>query len=315
MVSGFQTNMANIPTQNNNPGDIKDPATGTFNKYSDPKEGMGALLNDLQAKFDGKLGQNGTLADFGKMYAPPSDNNNTAQYVANLANKLGVRPDTPFSQLRPKIGQLADAISQNEGFSPPKTDSSNLPGVGALGTAVQDSFQAPPGSSTAEAPQPPPDTMNATGSQVIPQSGGILQNLKKNIGSIPGQLGSVANKVANTVAPNEVDTLSSALAGIVNPEAQAKGFISTPTISGQAKGLGELGKVALAATGVDAGAEAAPSLASKAKSGINAVEGVMKQHPVKSAIAAYVISNLLKNTKIGNALEQATGIKGILDLL
>lgn len=108
----------NIPTQNNNPGDIKDPSTGKFMQFKDPKEGYAALLNDLSLKQSGKsrtgLGPTSTLADFAKTYAPSSDKNNPAQYAANLANHMGVRPDANLKDL--DLGKWADAVAKNEGY-------------------------------------------------------------------------------------------------------------------------------------------------------------------------------------------------------
>ena len=92
----------NLPTRNNNPGDLRDTSTGSFRQFNSPQEGYAALLNDLHAKQTGTtttgLGPSSTLADFAKTYAPPSENN-SAQYAANLANHMGVRPDAPLSSI------------------------------------------------------------------------------------------------------------------------------------------------------------------------------------------------------------------------
>lgn len=110
--------MPNLPTRNNNPGDLRDVKTGGFRTFSDPKEGYAALLNDLHAKQTGTtstgLGPASTLADFAKVYAPPEDNNNSAKYAADLANQIGVSPATPLSQL--DLGKWADAVAKNEGY-------------------------------------------------------------------------------------------------------------------------------------------------------------------------------------------------------
>ena len=108
--------MATPAVRNNNPGNIKDPATGQFKQFTTPQEGYAALLNDLQMKKDGKsttgLTPTSTLADFAKTYAPPGDSNNSAKYAADLANQIGVRPDTPISQL--DVGKWAAAVAHNE---------------------------------------------------------------------------------------------------------------------------------------------------------------------------------------------------------
>ena len=112
--------MANLPTRNNNPGDLKDPSTGMFQKYDNPEAGFTALKNDLQGKISGntKTGLNGdsTLQDFASTWAPDSDNNNSKQYAANLAKKLGVTTDTPISKLSGRLDDFASAIADNEGY-------------------------------------------------------------------------------------------------------------------------------------------------------------------------------------------------------
>jgi hypothetical protein len=122
--------MENIPTQNNNPGDLKyvgqqnsTPTQGGFAKFDNPQNGYGALLNQVQGYIT--KDPNYTLADFSNKWAPPSDNNDTAQYTANLANKLGVSPDTQIGTLEPQIGKFADAIASNEGYQGTHDTSSN----------------------------------------------------------------------------------------------------------------------------------------------------------------------------------------------
>jgi uncharacterized membrane protein len=111
----------NIPTVNNNPGDLRNigqegatQGAGGFAKFPTPQEGFGALLNDLQHKI--KTKPNATLADFSNTYAPPSDGNDSAGYTAKLANQLKVPPNAPLSSLQPKIGQFAEAVAKNEGY-------------------------------------------------------------------------------------------------------------------------------------------------------------------------------------------------------
>lgn len=139
--------MQNIPTRLSNPGDLKfagqsgatADSTG-FAKFSNPQAGMAALLNDIQHNINND--PNAPVADFIAKYAPQSENN-TAQYLANLANKAHFRPDAKMRDIQPIIGQFADAISGNEGYQSAPPDSSNLPGVGFLGAAVQSQFSAP----------------------------------------------------------------------------------------------------------------------------------------------------------------------------
>lgn len=112
--------MANLPTRNNNPGDLKDPSTGTFKSFTDPQQGFDALKQDLQGKITGntKTGLNGnsTLAQFASVYAPSSDNNDPTSYANKLATKLGVTSDTPIGKLSDRLDDFASAIADNEGY-------------------------------------------------------------------------------------------------------------------------------------------------------------------------------------------------------
>jgi len=113
-----------LADRNYNPGNLKDPKTGQFRQFSNEGEGYAALMNDLQGKVEGttSTGLNGdsTLHDFSSTWAPASDKNDPAQYTANLANKLGVRPDTKLSELKSRIPDLAQAIAANEGYTKAK---------------------------------------------------------------------------------------------------------------------------------------------------------------------------------------------------
>lgn len=112
--------MQNIPTQNNNPGNIKDPATGQFKVFSSPEEGFSALTDDLQHKISGAtstgLTGDSTLSDFSNVWAPASDKNDPKQYAQNLASQLGVDTNTPIKALGSRIGDFASAIAKNEGY-------------------------------------------------------------------------------------------------------------------------------------------------------------------------------------------------------
>jgi len=105
MVNGLIeiVNMATLATVNNNPGNLKDPATGQFRQFSTPHEGFAALLNDLEGKKTGStttgLGPSSTLYEFAKVYAPEKDRNNPAQYTVNIANMMGVSPQTQLKDL------------------------------------------------------------------------------------------------------------------------------------------------------------------------------------------------------------------------
>lgn len=105
-----------LAVKNNNPGNLRDPATGNFRTFASPQEGYAALLNDLQAKQTGTtttgLGPSSTLVDFASRYAPAGDNNDPAQYAASLANKIGTRPDAQLKDL--DLQKWASAVASNE---------------------------------------------------------------------------------------------------------------------------------------------------------------------------------------------------------
>lgn len=116
----------NIPTRLNNPGSLKDPSTGNFRQFNSPQEGYAALLNDLEGKKTGKtqtgLGPQSTLVDFANVYAPKGDKNDPAQYAANLANHMKIRPDATLSSL--DTGKWADAVAHSEGYQGNQTTQS-----------------------------------------------------------------------------------------------------------------------------------------------------------------------------------------------
>lgn len=112
--------MANLPTRNNNPGDLRNTSTGQFNKYSSPTEGYNALVNDLNIKMSGKsktgVTPDSDLLHFSSIYAPASDKNDPTSYANNLASQLGVPVTTKIKDLQPRIHDFARAISKNEGY-------------------------------------------------------------------------------------------------------------------------------------------------------------------------------------------------------
>lgn len=120
----------NIPTRLNNPGDLRyigqaggTPDPSGFASFPDPQTGFAALMNDVQSKINANPDH--TIADFANTYAPNSDGNDSAQYAANLANKLGVPPDTKLSALQGNIGAFAQAIGNNEGYNDSNSSSSD----------------------------------------------------------------------------------------------------------------------------------------------------------------------------------------------
>lgn len=119
--------MDTLANRNNNPGNLRfigqngaSQGEGGFARFDSPASGYAALLNDLDAKLSGNsrsgLTPDHTLADMVNVYAPSKDNNNPANYTAVVANKLGVSPGTKLSELKPRLGELAEAMAQHEGY-------------------------------------------------------------------------------------------------------------------------------------------------------------------------------------------------------
>jgi hypothetical protein len=166
-----------IADKNFNPGNLKDPSTGQFRQFSSEGEGYSALMNDLQGKVTGTsttgLNGNSTLHDFANTYAPPSDNNNSAQYTVNLANKMGVRPDTKLSELKNRIPDFAQAVASNEGYGGAKNFKSSQQSI------------SPDTTTPTETPQ------NDSGKDFMQKAGDVVNSIfpGKQIGEAIGTLG------------------------------------------------------------------------------------------------------------------------------
>lgn len=265
--------MAALPDVNNNPGDLKDPTTGQFRQFASPQEGYAALANDLQQKIDGKstTGLNGssTLYDFSKAWAPKSDKNDPASYAANLANTLGVRPDTPIGELKSRVGDFAQAIARNEGYSKAKN---------FVATA-----------SPAQTTQPTATLATASTTSTTPQTGGM---------------GSTLAKVGNFLFPAVKDVYNDFTGQNTGADHKTGlqqlgdvGLTALPFIPG----LGEAGEGARAAEVAGEGAEAlkggdvADTILSKIK-GSPAAKGAI------SGYGAGVASNLSQGKSVGSSL-------------
>lgn len=110
--------MANLGIQNNNPGNIKDPTTGTFRVFNTPQEGQQALLNDLKIKTSGRssvIKPDASLSQLAAVWAPASDKNDPVNYANTLSKTLGVPVNTPIKELSNRLPDLANAISTAEG--------------------------------------------------------------------------------------------------------------------------------------------------------------------------------------------------------
>lgn len=187
--------------RNQNPGNLKDPATGTFRSFSDPIEGKAALYNNLTSKMTGSstTGIHGgsSLIEFAKNYAPASDKNDPIQYAANLANKLGVSPDTQIGTLKSRIDDFASAVASNEdpsvtykATSPVQTQ----PGapqqqMAGYDTSVEGIPEAPAPSTTEQ----PGMIENFIKKSALPAIGGFFKGAAKQVA---GDLQGIGNLVA-----------------------------------------------------------------------------------------------------------------------
>lgn len=123
--------MATLADRNNNPGNIRgNTGEKGFHGYGTALDGQAALYNDLTAKMTGgskhaitegpnkgqKLGPDSTIFDLISVWAPRADHNDPASYAADVANQLGISPDTKIGTLMPHIDQLARAMANHEGY-------------------------------------------------------------------------------------------------------------------------------------------------------------------------------------------------------
>lgn len=92
-------------------------STGQFKSFDSPQAGRDALIHQLNLYQTGKTRNNvkptSTLSEAMHVYAPSADKNDPDQYAKFIANRLGVTPDTPISQI--DTTKWADAITQMEG--------------------------------------------------------------------------------------------------------------------------------------------------------------------------------------------------------
>ncbi|PWT72285.1 MAG: hypothetical protein C5B60_09800 [Chloroflexi bacterium] len=117
-MEGGRTNPTIV--RNNNPGNLKDPTTGQFRRFSTWEEGRTALIRQLQAWR--VRNPNWSIADFNANYAPDQsrggDNPNGTEHGRNL-RMLGVSSRTGSSEAVQSSGQMSisDFASQiREGF-------------------------------------------------------------------------------------------------------------------------------------------------------------------------------------------------------
>jgi hypothetical protein len=94
-MEGFGASTSNLPTRNNNPGDLdKAPwektviSTGRFAKFTTPEDGWHALETLLLKSYIGL-----TVEAAINKYAPPCENN-THNYVTEVCKWTGFLPST-----------------------------------------------------------------------------------------------------------------------------------------------------------------------------------------------------------------------------
>lgn len=311
-----------IPTRQNNPGDLK--VGGSIATYKDPQEGYAALLNDLYAKQTGKtstgLKPTSTLSDFSTKYAPASDGNDPAQYTANLANQMGVAPDTQLKDL--DLGKWADAVAKNEGYvsgghgTPASAPTANLasatvaPPSGGYSPPAAPGQTAPaqPAGSTGYAPPvpPPPPPTQAPASAGTPgadPSGGFFSGLQEDLsGTNPNNIGTqlenTAKSAGNFLFPAVGDIYNDLTGKNKKTALQQAGDVALTALP-FIPGLGEASEAARGAEVAGEGAEVA------AKSG--GLVGKIASLPtaVKGAGVGYgagVASNLSQGQSVGQAL-------------
>jgi hypothetical protein len=167
--------------RNNNPGNIEDGTfaqslpgyagtDGRFAKFESLDAGMAAMDKLLQNY--GSKGLN-TVGGIINRWAPPSDNNPTSAYAANVAQKLGTDPNSPINVNDPGVRQkLAMAIGGFE--NGPKFAAAQPTQVASLGQPWA-APSAPPPQQPPVAPPPSPSIPpSALSPQPLAQQGAPL---------------------------------------------------------------------------------------------------------------------------------------------
>ena len=229
-------NMDTPAVRNQNMGNLKDPSTGSFRSFSDPIDGKAALYNDLTSKMTGTstTGINGgsSLLDFANTYAPKSDKNDPVQYAANLANKMGISPDTKIGTLMPRIDDFASAVASNE--DPSAVYKSHTP--------IQGMTQEQPQEQSAYNPKPFSNPSgNPSGVGTVDYSGSSTPTPIKSDSQTSPSIGDIASGRI-TDASNAISDYASGKQGAVSTGLQVVGAV--------AGGAGDLVNKAVEATPV-----------------------------------------------------------------
>lgn len=120
MGAGMSAPNSPLNVRNNNAGNMKNP-DGTFQTFNNPEAGVNAMAQDLTAKIMGKSkvmtqqygqGYVPTITNVITTWAPPSEND-TAAYIAHVANESGIDPNKPLSVM--DVQRIMPAMIKMEG--------------------------------------------------------------------------------------------------------------------------------------------------------------------------------------------------------
>jgi len=96
---GFFMPTETLPKKNNNPGDLRGAPwlqhpiiVGGFWVAASPAQGIAGLYHQIALR----VAEGWTLRQLLYSWAPPSDGNNTLQYVKDTARRCGIDADTPI---------------------------------------------------------------------------------------------------------------------------------------------------------------------------------------------------------------------------
>lgn len=148
----------NIGARNKNPLNLKS-TDGEFRSFDDVETGFGAAKNQLMRYYEGK-GVAGrprrTITDIISLWAPKEDNNNTAKYIADVSQWMGVDPNEEIDLQDPNVMRsLLHAMAFKEtGWRSPS---------GAPANSAQVATAVPP----KPAPTPPKPTAPARAPDVF----------------------------------------------------------------------------------------------------------------------------------------------------
>lgn len=116
-ITEQQALVAGVPksVRYKNPGNIRDPNTGEFVRFSSEEEGLAAMRNDLLIKISGRskvMKGKPTLANLIHTWAPPSEND-TENYTKFVSEKSGIDRNAVLTES--DIDKIMPAMIQMEG--------------------------------------------------------------------------------------------------------------------------------------------------------------------------------------------------------